>query len=87
MRSIDFRVILGIVVVAISFIVFPIILEGTDTILSNANISDYTGLEAIVKIAPMLVMVGLIFGGGLLIWKGTSETRKRRASAKKAKRA
>jgi len=82
MRSIDFRVILGIVVVAISFIVFPIILEGTDEILSNANIADYTGLEAIVKIAPMLVMVGLIFGGGLLIWKGTGETRRRRAAAK-----
>jgi len=87
MRGIDFKAILGIVVIAISFIIFPIVLEGTDEILSNANISDYTGLEAIVKIAPMLVMVGLIFGGGVLVWKGVGETRRRRASGKKAKRA
>ena len=86
MRGIDFKAILGIVVIAISFIIFPIVLEGTDEILSNANISDYTGLEAIVKIAPMLVMVGLIFGGGVLVWKGVGETRRRRA-AKRSKRA
>lgn len=86
MKSVDFRAILGLVVIAISFIIFPIILEGTDTILSNANISDYTGLAAIVKIAPMLVMVGLIFGGGVLVWKGVGETRRRRA-AKRSKRA
>ena len=86
MKSVDFKAILGIVVIAISFIIFPIILEGTDTILSNANISDYTGLAAIVKIAPMLVMVGLIFGGGVLVWKGVGETRRRRA-AKRSKRA
>lgn len=86
MKGLDLKVILGIVTVALAFIIFPIVLEGTDTILSNANISNYTGLEAIVKIAPMLVMVAIIFGGGLLIWKGTVDTRAKRGKGKKGNR-
>lgn len=84
MKGIDFRVILGIVTLAVCFIVFPIVLDGTDTILSNNNISNYTGLSAIVKVAPMLVMIAIIFGGGLLVWKGAKETRARRKSYKKS---
>ena len=83
MKSIDFKVILGIITVALAFIVFPIILEATDDILANANISNYTGLSAIVKIAPMIVMVAILFGGGILVFQGVKATRTRCAAAPK----
>lgn len=79
MKGIDLRILLGIVTIAISFIIYPIVLEGTDAILANANISTYTGLQAIVKISPMIVLVAMLFGGGLLAFKGYKETRARRA--------
>lgn len=82
MKNVDFRILLGIVTIAVSFIVFPIVLEGTDTILANTNISNYTGLQAIVQIAPMLVMIAMLFGGGLLVFKGYQGTRARRAARK-----
>ena len=82
MKNIDFRILLGIVTIAVSFIVFPIVLEGTDTILSNSNINNYTGLKAIVQIAPMLVMIAMLFGGGLLVFSGYKATRARRAAKK-----
>lgn len=85
MKNIDFRILLGIVTIAVSFIVFPIILEGTDAILANTNISNYTGLQAIVQIAPMLVMIAMLFGGGLLVFTGYKGTKARRASRKSSR--
>lgn len=76
------NLILGIVGICIAFVVFPIILDATDTILANANLSDYTGLEAIVKISPMIIFVGLVFGSGLLTFKGVKQYR----ASKKARR-
>ena len=68
--------VIGIVLIAIAFVVFPIILDATDTILSNANISNYTGLQSLVKVAPTIVFVGLLFGGGFLTYRGVTKSRK-----------
>lgn len=76
------NIVLGVVGIAIAFIIFPIILEGTDDILANENIASYTGLEAIVKISPMIVFVALVFGSGMLVFTGIRNTR----NAKKAHR-
>ena len=64
-------VLIGLVMIAISFIVFPIVLDGADEILGHANITDYTGLSDIAAIGPMLVFVVMLFGGlGLTVYSG-----------------
>lgn len=76
------KVVMGIIVIVIAFAMFPIVLDGTHTVLSDANLSDYTGLESIVSIAPLIVFVGMLFGGGLLTFSGV---RKRRQNKKEYK--
>ncbi len=64
------KVFIGIIMIAVAFIMFPIILEGAQTILTDANLADYTGLETIVGIAPTLIFVSMLFGGGVLTYLG-----------------
>jgi hypothetical protein len=69
--SMNSGVLLGLVMVAISFIVFPVVLDGANEILNHPNLTDYTGLEQIAAIGPMLVFVVMLFGGlGLTIYSG-----------------
>ena len=69
-------VLLGLVMIAISFIVFPIVLDGADEILGHANITDYTGLAEIAAIGPLLVFVIMLFGGlGLTVYGGIKSYR------------
>jgi len=68
------KVVVGLVLIAVAFIIFPIVLTGTDTILAwtsdNFSISTFTGLETVVKIAPLLVFLGFLFSGGFLTFQG-----------------
>lgn len=64
------KIVMGVIAVAIAFVVFPIILDGAQTILADANIADYTGLKAIVEVSPLIVFVAMLFGGGLLAFSG-----------------
>jgi len=70
--------VLGIIAIAIAFVVFPIVMDASHTILSNANIGDYTGLSSIAAVAPLIVFVGLLFTGGFSMYKGISGMRKGR---------
>lgn len=67
------KVFLGIILIAVAFIMFPIVLEGAATILADANLADYTGLETIVGIAPTLVFVSMLFGGGVMTYLGVKK--------------
>ncbi len=67
------KVFLGLILIAVSFILFPIVMEGAATILADANLADYTGLETIVSIAPTLVFVGMLIGGGTLTVLGVKQ--------------
>lgn len=69
------KVFVGIILIAVSFIMFPIVLEGAATILDDANLADYTGLETIVSIAPTLVFVSMLFGGGVMTYLGVKKGR------------
>lgn len=68
--------VLGIIAIAIAFVVFPVVMDATHTIVSNANIGDYTGLESIAKVAPLIVFVGLLASGGFSMYKGITGMRK-----------
>ena len=69
------NLILGIIMIAIAFVVFPIVLDGAATILADANLADYTGLDAVVSISPLVVFVAMLFGGGLLTFQGVKQAR------------
>ncbi len=69
------KVFLGIIMIAVAFIMFPIILEGAQAILTDTNLADYTGLETIVGIAPTLIFVSMLFGGGVLTYLGVKSKR------------
>ena len=71
------KIVLGIIAIAIAFIVFPIILDGAATILADANLADYTGLEAVVQVSPLLIFVSMLFTGGLLTFQGIKSKRAR----------
>ena len=58
---------IGMVFLAVGFIMFPIVTDSTDALLgwtctANGSISDetYTGFTAIVGITPLLVLVGFL---------------------------
>ncbi len=73
-RGAQFRAITGIVVglvlIALSFLIFPIVIEGADSINSTANLSVFTGMTSLNNIGPTLVFVGLLFGGILTVFFG-----------------
>ncbi len=80
-------IVLGIILMAVSFNVFPTIVTGADAILDTANSTDYTGLAAVVGIGPTLLFLGVLFGGmasfGLGMkgmWSSHSASRKRKTS-------
>lgn len=56
-------VILGIVMIAVAFAIFPVVLEGAEEVRTHANISSYTGLQSMVEIGPTVVFVVFLFGG------------------------
>lgn len=68
--AVDSKVFIGLVMIAVAFIIFPIVLTGAQAILTDANIADYTGLSTLVKIAPTLIFIGMLLGGGLMTYVG-----------------
>lgn len=79
---------IGMVFLAVGFIMFPIATEATDDILAyeysaNTAITDasYTGLTAITGITPLLILLGFISAAvitgflGLKVMKGSGSTK------------
>ncbi len=61
---------ISMIFIAVGFIVYPIVITGTDSILayefsSNASITDasYTGLTAVTGVVPLLILIGLVTAG------------------------
>ena len=74
---------LGLVMVAVSFIIFPIVIDGADAIRTAGNVSQYTGLSSLVSIGPTLVFVGLLFGGVVSTFFGVRGTVRRRRARRR----
>jgi hypothetical protein len=79
---------IGMVFLAVGFIMFPIATDATDTILAysytgNAGITDasYTGLTSIVGITPLLILLGFVTAAvvtgflGFKVMKSASTTK------------
>jgi len=69
------KMVLGLLAIAIAFILFPIVLDGVDDVTGHSNISSFTGLSSVANIAPLIIFVGLLFGGGVSTWSGWKQMR------------
>ena len=68
---------IGMVFLAVGFIMFPIVTDATDSLLayqysSNATITDasFTGFTAVVGITPLLVLLGFLAASVFAMWLG-----------------
>jgi len=58
---------MGLIMTAIAFLLFPIVMDGTESIMGwtgsgNSTIGNFTGLENVASIAPMIIFVFVVFG-------------------------
>lgn len=77
------KIVMGVIAIAISLIIFPIILDADASILAHASLSSFTGLEAVAKIVPLLVLVAMFFSGGLLAFSGAKGVMSSRKSGRR----
>ncbi len=80
---------IGMIFLAVAFIVFPIITSGTDSILaytysSNTaiNYTTFTGLTAVTGIVPLLALLGIVTAGVVTGFLGYKITREGNGGAK-----
>jgi len=52
----------GIIFIAVGLIIFPVVLDGVCEVLTG-GVTSYTGLDAILRIAPLIVLVAFITAG------------------------
>ena len=71
----NFKLVIGIIMLAIVIFVFPLVLDGTAAILADANLADYTGLESVVGFTPLLIWLSVLISGGLLTYSGIKSSR------------
>lgn len=53
----------GIIFIAVGLIIFPVVMDGMDEVLDSASIDDYTGLESVSGVVPLIVLIGFISAG------------------------
>jgi hypothetical protein len=68
------KLVTGIIMIVISLLMFGIVLDSISTLLAwtsgGLTLEDFTGLQAIVSIAPLLIFLGLMTAGGWLTISG-----------------
>jgi hypothetical protein len=68
------RMIWGILVLFVFFVLFPIVLTSFDSMRNLMVAGNYTG-SGIIPIVPMILEVGTLFGAGLLMFEGSTGKR------------
>ena len=64
------QVLIGVIVTVVALILAPVILDQVATVTSNANISNYPGTKSIAELIPLVYIVGVLFLGGFLAFRG-----------------
>jgi len=54
---------IGMIFIAVGFIVYPIVLDGIVEVLNSDSIDIYTGLEPVAKVVPLIVLIGFVSAG------------------------
>lgn len=73
-------VIIGFVVICL---IFPLILTGITSITGHASIADFTGLEELANITPLLMWIGIIGAIGFLGFGAVRTYQGRKKSSKR----
>ncbi len=68
------RIVMGVITIVVAFILFPILLTAVAGIANTANASLFTGLTSVNSIVPLILLVGMIFSGGMITWGGVKGT-------------
>jgi len=64
------RIVGGVIAIVIAFVIYPMVLTATQSILTYAHIASFTGMSSVAAIAPLIIFVSMIFGGGLMVFQG-----------------
>lgn len=69
MKSIS-SIVLGVILIVVTLILMPLILDANDSILTDATVDNFTGLEAIAGVGPLIILLALFASGGLFTFSG-----------------
>ena len=58
-----FTMAVGIVILAVDFIVFAVVIEGAEATRLAPNVTEFTGMGALITIGPTLAFVGFLVAG------------------------
>jgi len=68
------QILVSVILIVLSLLLLPIVIDGVGDVLAITGISAYSGVEAIVGLIPLLVVVGMIIVAvinGLWALRGT----------------
>jgi len=54
------QILVSVILIVLSLLLLPIVIDGVGDVLAITGISAYSGVEAIVGLIPLLVVVGMI---------------------------
>jgi len=54
---------IGLIFIAVGFIIYPVILDGVEQVLDAPTIDSYTGLGPVASVAPLIVLIGFVTAG------------------------
>lgn len=69
------NVVVGVILLMIAFIMFGVILDSIDMLLSwtgagGTTLEDFTGLEPVIRVSAIIIFLGLLASGGWLTFSG-----------------
>ncbi len=68
--------VIGLVLsLTVGFIFMPTMLSAIYTVTTNAHITDYSGLADFSKIVPLLALLAMVIGSGVLTFQGVRQAR------------
>ena len=70
MKANVMRMVMGVVIIVVAVILMPIELTAVSGIVNDTNIATFTGVSAIAKILSLVILVLVMFSGGLISWGG-----------------
>jgi hypothetical protein len=78
MKSNVMRMVMGVIIIVVSVILMPIELTAVGNIIATTTTTTFTGLNDIAMILPLVILVLIMFTGGLISYggykgKGTSK--------------
>jgi len=49
--------------IAVGFIIYPVVMDGVDAVLDAPTIDSYTGLGPVAAVAPLITLIGFVAAG------------------------